>query len=68
MKVEKLRRYCVDWVEMGTIYFRYYKTEGAAKNYALHLIHDIGIPKHLVKNCVTPYRKWVLPLLNLVNF
>ena len=48
MKVEKLRRYCVDWVEMGTIYFRYYKTEGAAKNYALHLIHDVKIPKHLV--------------------
>lgn len=47
-QVEKLRRYCVDWVETGTIYFRYYKTEGAAKNYALHLIHDVKIPKHLV--------------------
>ncbi len=48
MKVEKLRRYRVDWVEFGTLYFRWYKTEGSAKNFALKLIHEVQIPQHQV--------------------
>ena len=47
MKVEKLRKYRVDWVEWGTLYFRWYKTEGGAKNFAQSLICD-GIPEHEV--------------------
>ena len=47
MKVEKLREYRVDWVEWGTLYFRWYKTKGGAQNFAMSLIHD-GIPRHEV--------------------
>jgi hypothetical protein len=43
MKVEKIRRYCVNWVEFGTLYFRWYKTEAGAKNFANSLILD-GVP------------------------
>lgn len=48
MKVEKQRRFRVDWVEYGTLYFRWYKTEGAARALYLTLIHDVNIPAHLV--------------------
>jgi len=40
MKVEKLRRYCVNWVEFGTLYFRWYKTEGGAVKFAESLLAD----------------------------
>lgn len=37
MKAEKTRRWCVKWVEYGTMYFRWYKTKGAAINFAKQL-------------------------------
>jgi ABC-type antimicrobial peptide transport system ATPase subunit len=58
MKIEKLRRYRVDWVEFGTLYFRWYKTEGSAKNFALKLIHEVQIPQHQVNVSHQYPRSW----------
>lgn len=40
MKVEKIRRFCVNWIEFGTMYFRWYKTESGAVKFAESLLED----------------------------
>jgi len=40
MKVEKTRQFCVNWIEYGMMYFRWYKTEGGALAFAESLKAD----------------------------
>jgi len=54
MKVEKkakakVRKYCVDWVAYGTLYFRWFHDVNSALDFKLELIFgEEQIPQHRI--------------------